>query len=152
MHGSTGPHNDTRGLHWTLNPSESRRLLAILFPDCELFQRSVELLPATLSGPSLEMNDILERLRDGNHYGKETQDEDNVKDKDTKGKGKDMKGMGKAMKKKDLECWLRGPLAIKSESNMAGFLNVIMDAVKGAVSGKFLNKQYVISSDFDNLY
>jgi len=104
------------------------------------------------------MNDILERLRDGNHYGKETQDEDNVKDKDTKGKGKDTKGTGKAtkkkkaMKKKDSECWLRCPSAIKSESNMAGFLNIIMDAVEGAVSGKFLNKQYFISSDFDNLY
>ena len=143
-------HNDTRGLHWTLNPSESRRLLAVLFPDRELFQRSVELLPAASSGPFLKMNDILERLWDGNHYRKETQDEDNVKDKDMKGKGKDTKGMGKAtkkkkaMKKKDSECWLRGPLAIKSESNIACFLNVIMDAVKGAVSGKFLNKQYVI--------
>jgi len=102
MHGSTGPHNDTRGLHWTLNPSESRRLLAVLFLDRELFQRLVELLPATLSGPSLEMNDIIERLWDGNHYGKETQDEDNVKDKDTKGKGKDTKGTGKAMKKRRL--------------------------------------------------
>jgi len=178
--------NDTRGLHWTLNPSESRRLLAVLFPDRELFQRSVELLPAASSRPSLEMNDILEMLRDGNHYGKETRDGDNAKDEDTKGKGKDTKGKGKdtkgkgkdtkgkgkdtkgkgkdtkgmgkdmkkkkAMKKKDSEYWRHGPSAIKSEPNMAGFLNIIMDAVEQAIGGKFLNRRYIISSDCDNLY
>lgn len=89
--------NDTRGLHWTLNPSESRRLLAALFPDCELFQRSVELLLATLSCPSPKMIHILERLRDGDHYRKE-KDKNNAKGEDTKGKGKDTKVKGKDTK------------------------------------------------------
>jgi len=80
------------------------------------------------------------------------------KDKDTKGKGKDTKGMGKdtkkkkATKRKDSEYWRHSPSAIKSEPNMAGFLNVIMDAVEQAIGGKILNRWYIISSDCDNLY
>ena len=51
----------------------------------------------------------------------------------------------KATKKKNLECWVYGPLAIKSEYKMANFLNDTMDAVEGAIGRKFLNRQWVIS-------
>ena len=168
--------NDTWGLHWTLKPSESRRLLAALFPDRKLFQTSVELLPAASSNSCSEMIYIFEKLREGDYYGN-AKDEDTKgkdsntmsKDKNTKGKGKNTKGTGRNTKgtgrntkgtgkntkgtgsntkendtvpnKKDSEYWLDGPLAIKSEHNMASFLNGIMDAVEEAMGGKFLNRQ-----------
>ena len=136
--------NDTQGLHWTLKLSESRHLLAALFTDRKLFQTSVELLPAESSA----MVYILEKLRDGGHYGK-VKDADDAKgeDNDTTGRGKNMKDNGKNTKKntatnrKDSESWLNGPLATESEPNMARFLNGIVDAVEKAMGGKFLNKQ-----------
>ena len=155
--------NDTRGLHWTLKLSESRRLLAALFPDHKLFQTLVELIPAESSNPYPEMIYILEKLRDGDHYGT-AKDRDNAKGEDndttgtgrntkgtgrnTKGSGKNTKGNGKNTKKndtamsgKDSEFWLNGPSAIENEHNMARFLNGTVDAVEKAMGGKFLNKQ-----------
>ena len=91
--------NDTWGLHWTLKLSESRRLLAALFPDRKLFQTSVELLPAESSSPYPEMIYILEKLRDRDHYGM-AKDGDNVKgeDNDTTGSGRNTKGTSKNTK------------------------------------------------------
>ena len=130
--------NDTQGLHWKLSPDDSKRLLAALFPDDKLFQlKSVELLPTTSPISSPEMACILARLRDGGHYGKKEEEEENAKSKDTREK--------KATKKKDSGCWVYGPSAIKSEYEMANFLNDTMDAVEGAIGGKFLNRQWVIS-------
>ena len=124
--------NDTQGLHWKLSPDDSRCLLAALFPDDKLFQlKSVELLPTTSPISSPEMACILARLQDNGHYGKK-EEEENVKSKDTK---------KRAAKKKDSECWLYGPTAMKSEYEMGDFLNNIMDAVEGAIGGKFLNRQ-----------
>ena len=140
--------NDTRGLHWTLKPSESRRLLAALFPDRKLFQTSVELLPAASSNSCSEMIYIFEKLREGDYYGNAKDEDTKGKDSNTMSKDKNTKGTGSNTKendtvpnKKDSEYWLDRPLAIKSEHNMASFLNGIMDAVEEAMGGKFLNRQ-----------
>ena len=149
--------NDTRPLHWKLSFHESKRLLAAIFPDPVLFQTSVESPQAVSSSRSPAMFHVLEKLREGNHYGeKENVQEKDAKEKDdAKGKGK-VKGKGKGnakgkdtttknpkktAKKNVSECWLQCPLAVKNEDNMADFLNDIMNAVEDAINGKFLNKQ-----------
>jgi len=125
--------NDTRGLHWSLTLSESRRLLATLFPNHELFHNSVHPLLATF--PPIEMNQVLESLWKNGYYGKQRQ-----KAKITK-------------KNTDLDCWHGASEAVGSESKMTKFLNDVMDAVEQVIGGKFKAKQFVILSHiFHSLY
>ena len=125
--------NDTRDLHWSLTLSESRCLLATLFPDHELFHNLVHPLPATF--PPIELNQVLESLRKNGYYGKQRQ-----KAKTTK-------------KNTDLDCWRGASEAVGSESKMTKFLNDVMDAVEQVIGGKFKAKQFVILSRiFHSLY
>ena len=67
--------NDTRDLHWLLEFEESSHLLRALFPDHELFQKSME-SPLTSShtvlGQSpLNLFQVLEMLRKKKYYHQE---------------------------------------------------------------------------------
>ncbi|KIM61923.1 hypothetical protein SCLCIDRAFT_9280 [Scleroderma citrinum Foug A] len=124
--------NDTQGLHWKLSPDDNDKLFQL---------KLVELLPMTSPISSPKMACILARLQDSSHYGKEKEEEGKGKEKEKDNvKSRDTKKRDMATKKKDSECWLYGPSAIKSEYNMADFLNDIMDAVEGVIGGKFLNR------------
>jgi len=125
--------NDTRDLHWLITLSESRRLLATLFPNHELFHNLVHPLPATF--PPIEMNQVLESLQKNGYYGKQRQNAKTTK------------------KNTDLDCWHGASEAIGSESKMTKFLNDVMDAIEQVLSGKFKAKQFVILSRiFHSLY
>ena len=125
--------NATHDLHWSLTLSESRRLLAILFPDHELFHKSVHSLPATF--PPMDMNGVLESLRRNGYYGRQRQ------------KGKTTNNDA------DLDCWHGASEAVGNEFKMTKFLNGVMDAVKEVIGGKFQAKQLVILSRiFCSLY
>ena len=111
--------NDTHNLHWSLEFEESRRLLRVLFPDHELFQRSMDPpVPsrAVPGQPPLDLFQVIEMLRKTKHYGP-------------------MDGDPKKSR------WLNGSMAMESESHMAKFLNSVMDTIEEVVGRKFKRKQ-----------
>ena len=111
--------NDTRDLHWSLEFEESSRLLRALFPDHELFQKSMESPPTlshTVLGQSpLNLFQVLEMLRKKKYYGP-------------------LDGNSKQ------SSWLNGSSATENECNMAKFFNDTMDAVEKVVGRKFKRK------------
>lgn len=109
--------NDTQDLHWALSLSESKRLLSALFPDYMLF-RSMELPPTTSLQIAHTMNQVLEVLQNNGHYSREPEMELNQE-----------------------ETWQKAPSGNYKESEMAKYLNKILEVVDSVSAAEFKTKQ-----------
>ena len=109
--------NNTCDLHWMLSLSESKRLLSALFPDYALFGL-VELPPATSLQIARTMNQVLEALQNNGHYGRVLEMELN-QDK----------------------TWQKAPSGNYKESEMAKYLNKILEVVDSISAEEFKTQQ-----------
>jgi len=105
-----------------LSLSESKRLLSALFPDYALFGL-VELPPATSLQIARTMNQVLEALQNNGHYGRVLEMELN-QDK----------------------TWQKAPSGNYKESEMAKYLNKILEVVDSISAEEFKTQQWAIFS------
>ena len=105
--------NDMQDSHWTLSKLESRRFLEALYPDSSLFQFSVQ--SQAPSQDPINMPKLLNALCDKSIYRRKDDSDGN-------------------------KLWLNFPTTT-TESNMAKFLNAILQAVEN-IAGQFLIQRF----------